>query len=317
MRGPYRTKPIPGSFAELIGIFRTQSPRYRGWSRATRKHADRVLDDFRMENGKRQASELRFEDIVRMRDSMSDVPAAANNWLKVISALMRYAKRIGYIDADPMATKLESLPPLRPGGHRTWRDDEMDAYRAHWPVGSLPRLVFELAAGTGASGVDLVKLGWPNVDGERIRYRRQKTERRKGTEETPLVDIVILPELAEVLALVPRDRLTFLETEWHLPRSQGSLVHKFRAWVAEAGLGAADRNGRHLTLHGLRKALGRRLAERGASPHVIMAILGHESIASAQVYTKAYDRARAADQGAELLAETKPTNVTGLRRPKG
>ena len=118
-RGPYRTKSIPGSFADLIGIFRTQSPRYRGWSRATRKHADRVLDDFRMENGKRQASDLRFEDIVRMRDSMADMPGAANNWLKVISALMRYAKRIGYIDADPMATKLESLPPRRPGAQRS------------------------------------------------------------------------------------------------------------------------------------------------------------------------------------------------------
>jgi integrase len=316
-RGPYRSKPIPGSFAELIGIFRTQSPRYRGWARATRKHADKVLDDFRVENGRRQASDLRFEDIVRLRDSMADVPAAANNWLKVISALMRYAKRIGYIDADPMATKLESLPPNRPGGHRTWRDDEIEAYRAHWPLGTTARLVFELAAGTAASGVDLVQLGWPHVTGDRIRYRRQKTERRKGAEETPEVNIPILPELAEALAHVPRDRLTFFETEWGLPRSQGSLVHKFRAWVAEAGLGAEDRNGRHLTLHGLRKAMGRRLAERGASPHVIMAVLGHESIASAQVYTKAYDRARAADMAAKLLSSPGDvTNVTSIRRPK-
>jgi integrase len=231
--------------------------------------------------------------------------------------LMRYAKRIGYIDADPMATKLESLPPLRPGGHRTWRDDEIAAFRAHWPLGTTARLVFELAAGTGASGVDLVKLGTPNIAGDRIRYRRQKTERRKGPEETPLVDIPILPELAEALALVP-ERMTFLETEWGLPRSQGSLVHKWRAWVAEAGLGAPDRNGRHLSLHGLRKALGRRLAERGASPHIIMAVLGHESIASAQVYTKAYDRARAADAAAELLSSPHGvTNVTSIRRPKG
>jgi integrase len=81
-------------------------------------------------------------------------------------------------------------------------------------------------------------------------------------------------------------------------------------------MGAEDRNGRHLTLHGLRKAMGRRLAERGASPHVIMAVLGHESIASAQVYTKAYDRARAADQAVELLAEAKPTNVRRLERKR-
>jgi integrase len=104
--------------------------------------------------------------------------------------------------------------------------------------------------------------------------------------------------------LVPIDRATFLETEFGRLRSQGSLVHKFRLWVAEAGLGGSDRNGRNLTLHGLRKAVGRRLAEAGAATHVIMSWLGHESIASAQVYTKAYDRARAADLGAELLSGT-------------
>ena len=125
-----------------------------------------------------------------------------------------------------------------------------------------------------------------------------------------------MPELAEVLALMPRDRMTFLETERGLPRSQGSLAHKSRAWVAQAGLGAVDRNGRHLTLHGLRKAMGRRLAERGASPHVIMAILGHETIASATVYTKAYDRARAADMGAKLLSGEKPSNIRRLERKK-
>ena len=275
-----------------------------------------MLDDFRVANGRVMAAALRFEDIVRMRDGLSHTPGAANNWLKVMSALLHYAKRIGYIEVNPLSDGLEALKPNRPGGHRTWRDDEIDAYRAHWPMGTTARLVFELALGTAASGVDLVQLGWPNVADDRIRYRRQKTERRKGAEETPLVDMKIGPELAEALALVSRGQMTFLETKDGVPRSQGSLVHKFRAWVAEAGLGAADRHGRFLSLHGLRKAMGRRLAERGASPHVIMAILGHESIASAQVYTKAYDRARAADMGAELLAGANPTNLRRLERKK-
>ena len=50
------------------------------------------------------------------------------------------------------------------------------------------------------------------------------------------------------------------------------------------------------------------------SPHEIMSVLGHEHIASAQVYTKAYDRARAADAAAERLgAMAAPTKVTRLR----
>lgn len=317
-RGPYRVKPIPGSFAALIADFR-QTPQYRKWSRATKRHADRVLDDFRSANGKAQVSSLTFGDILLMRDSLSATPGAANNWLAVMGRLLKYAKRAGYIEANPLADGLEQLPPNRPGGFRTWREDEIDTYRAHWPHGTLARLVFELAIGTAAAPVDLVKLGWPNVSEGRLRYRRQKTENRKGTEETPLVDIPILPDLAAALDFAPRDRMTFLETDHGLQRSEGALSHSFRLWADKAGLGERDRNGRRLALHGLRKAAGRRLAEAGASPHVIMSWLGHESIASAQVYTKAYDRARAADMGADLLAGTDDarkanSNVRTFRR---
>jgi integrase len=340
-RGRYRVKPLPGSVAELIGLFR-QSPRYRGWAPNTRKHADRVLDDFRVQNGRAMIADLSFEDIVRLRDGMAATPGAANNWVKVIRALLWYAKRIGYIRNSPLAEGLETLPPNRPGGFRTWRDDEITQFRAHYPIGSTPRLVLELALGTAAAPVDLVKLGWMNVQRDtggagrglhhggcdpasggsrdhhalaRIRYRRQKTERRKGTEETPLVDIPISPQLAEVLAHAPLDRLTFLETIRGTVRQPNILEHQWRRWVDDAGLDAPDARGRRLTLHGLRKAVGRRLAEAGASPNIIMAVLGHETVSAGQAYTAAYDRAREADMGAELLEGAKPSNVTRLKKP--
>jgi integrase/recombinase XerD len=314
-RGTYRTKPEPGSWAALIAAFRA-SPRYRNWAPNTRKHADKVMDDFRIANGREQVSTLDLATIILMRDGMSETPAAANNWLRVMSHLLKYARRTGFIETNPLVDGLEKLPPAQPGGFRTWREDEIGAFRAHWPLGSVPRLAFELALNTAAAPVDLVKLGWPSVSGDRLRYRRQKTERRKGTEETPLIDIPILPELAEALALVPRDRMTFLETTRGTVRDPNTLQHQFRTWVVAAGLGAQDARGRGLTPHGLRKAMGRRLAEAGASPHVIMAVLGHESIAAAQVYTAAYDRAKAADMAAELLGGAKPTNVVLMKGKK-
>jgi integrase len=178
----------------------------------------------------------------------------------------------------------------------------------------MPRLVFVLALCTGAAAVDLVRLGWHCHSAERIQYRRQKTERRKGHEETPIVSIPVLEELRGELALVPLSQMTFLEHAGR-PRSEGGLNHSFREWVdAVPGLEVPDRHGRRLTLHGLRKALGRRLAERGASPHMLMAWLGHESLESVQGYARAYDRETAADAGAELLGAPKPTNVTRLKR---
>lgn len=311
-RGPYKVRPEPGSIAELIEVYRANSPRYKRLAPRTRYLVDRVLDQFRANNGRRQASELTLPLIERMRDSMSDTPAKANNWAQVIGQLLKYGKRTGFIDVNPLSDGIEKLAPKRPGGFRTWRDDEIEAFKAHHALGTLPRLVFTLALCTGAAAVDLVQLGWKNVDGNRIRYRRQKTERRKGAEETPIVSIPILPELEEALAWATKDTMTFLQTRDGLMRSPGGLTHQFRGWVVDAGLGAHDKYGRGLAVHGLRKAVGRRLAERGASPHAIMSWLGHETIASAEVYTKAYDREKAADVAAQLLGGAAETNVSRL-----
>ncbi|WP_232629599.1 site-specific integrase [Methylobacterium sp. Leaf118] len=43
--------------------------------------------------------------------------------------------------------------------------------------------------------------------------------------------------------------------------------------------------------HGLRKAAGRRLPEAGCTPHDIMAILGHSTLAEAERDTREADRA--------------------------
>lgn len=287
-----------------------------GWPPAPGIRWTAFLDGFRAKNGKRQASELTPQLMERMRDMMSDTPAAANQWARIVGQMLAYCKRVGLIENNPLSEGLEKLPPTYPGGFRTWREDEIDAFEAHHPLGTVPRLAFALALYTGAAAVDLVKLGRQNLGDGRIRYRRQKTERRKGTEETPVVSILVLPALAEVLALAPADTLTFLETERGDVRSEGGLNHQFREWVdAVPGLDAPDKNGRRLTLHGLRKAVGRRLAERGASPHTIQAWLGHESINSVQVYTKMYDREKSADMGAELLVSApKHDKVVRLKR---
>jgi integrase len=313
-RSPYKSRPPEGSIAELIQFYRANSPEYDRFAPNTRQYVDKVLGDFLVNNGRQQASDLTKPMLVRMQHALGKTPAAANNAIKVIAALYAYGMDTGFVTVNP-ALKIKRLPPKHPGGFRTWREDEIDAFESHWATGSLPRMVFGLALCTGAAAVDLVKLGWHSVDGERLRYRRQKTERRKGAEETPVVNIPILPELREVLDAADRGSLTFLEHDGH-PRSPGGLNHSFRIWVDQAGLEALDRHGRRLTLHGLRKALGRRLAERGASPHVLMSWLGHESVESVQTYTKAYDRETAADAGAELLGAPKPTNVTRLKRER-
>jgi integrase len=221
--------------------------------------------------------------------------------------LIDYAVELEMIPFNPLG-RVKRLKVPNEDGFRTWRDDEIAAFEAHWPRGSLPRLTLTLALCTGAARGDLVRLGWPNVRGSRLSYRRLKT--------ATAVDIPILPPLVEELSQIPEKQMTFLETKDGRVLSPAALTDQFRRWVIKAGLGGKDATGHHLSLHGLRKAGARRAAEAGSDAFELMAWFGWANIQMAQHYAKAYSRARSADAMAEKLAGSKPGNVTRMRRPK-
>lgn len=308
MRGPYRARPPEGSFADLIQRFR-QSPRYRGWAPSTRAINDRILGDFQAANGRALVAEIRRGDVLHMRDSMSETPGAANNWMKVVRALLDYAVDLEMIPVNP-ARQVKRLPPAHREGFRTWREDEIAAFLDRHRLGTTPHLAMTLMLYTAAARVDVVRLGPSNIRGDRICYKRIKTAR---VSDVP-VTVPILPPLAEALRACP-PRMTYLETARGRPRSANSLTGSMAVWVRMAGLEAADEHGRHLNCHGLRKAMGRRLAEAGCTPHQIMAWLGHTDLKQVTTYTAAMDRARSADDAAERLG-----NISGsgaiLRRLK-
>jgi enterobacteria phage integrase len=55
--------------------------------------------------------------------------------------------------------------------------------------------------------------------------------------------------------------------------------------------------------HGLRKTLGRMLADAGASAHDIMVALGHTTLAEAERYTREADRRRGGKRAVTKLNE--------------
>ncbi len=305
-RGPYKFHPPEGTVSGLIRAFQS-SPRYMGWAPNTRAQNDRKLAAFAKFNGDRPVSELRRGDFLRLRDSMAETPGAARNWMKVLNAIMDYAVDIEWIEVNP-AKSIPRLPLKDADGYRTWREDEIEDFLAYHQTG-IAHTAMVLMLYTAASIADAVLLGQPNVRDGRIVYRRKKTAKRAG----PVIDIPILPPLAEMLAGLP-PCMTFLETAQGRVRSSKGLTGDMARWTAAAGLGAPDAAGRHLTSHGLRKAQARRLAEAGSPPQAIMAWLGHKSITQAAHYSAAYDRARAADQAAEKLGAVEAPNVVKIRR---
>ncbi len=61
--------------------------------------------------------------------------------------------------------------------------------------------------------------------------------------------------------------------------------------------------------HGLRKATGRRLAEAGATAKMIMAILGHTTLAEAERYTEEADQVALAEDAVIKLEGHKANKI--------
>jgi integrase len=57
------------------------------------------------------------------------------------------------------------------------------------------------------------------------------------------------------------------------------------------------------TSHGLRKAISRRLAEAGKSPHEIMSVTGHSTLKEVERYTRAASQKLLARRALESLGK--------------
>jgi integrase len=137
---------------------------------------------------------------------------------------------------------------------------------------------------------DAVRLGPQHVRSGRIKYRQAKNEHRNPVD----MDIPLLPELAEAISASPSAHLTFLITGFGKPFTPNGFGNAFKHWCRQANLP-------HCSAHGLRKALATRLAERGATPHEIMAITGHKSLEEVEVYTRTAQKSHLADRAMSRL----------------
>jgi site-specific recombinase XerD len=105
------------------------------------------------------------------------------------------------------------------------------------------------------------------------------------------------PELIVALEAVERRSDFIVVTQYSRPFSAKALGLRMQAWTRAAGLAQGH------TLHGLRKTLGKMLAESGATTREIMSILGHDSIAHAELYTREAEQRKLASAGMQKLAK--------------
>lgn len=261
---------LPGSFNALAVAYYT-SAEYKQLAQATRTNYRNIIERFRDVAGDLPVAKIAPAHVRKWVDNRADTPAAANTFLKVLRALMRFAIDRNIINADP--TLGVKGVKNRTEGHHTWTEAEIEQFEKHWPLGTKERLAFDLLLYTAQRSGDVRQMGAQHIVNGHVVVRQEKTG-------SPL-EIPLHPRLRLSLDACKSGHLLFVATQY----GKGYSARGWGNWITDCALAAGLPAGR--TAHGLRKAAARRLAEAGCTPHQIAAITGHKTLKEVERYTRA------------------------------
>lgn len=291
--GKDRTK--AGSF-DALAVSYYRSPKFTGLRDSTKQTYRLIIERFREKHGHRMVRDLRYEHISAIIGRMSETPQAANRLLSLLKIMLRHAVAQRWITHNP--TEAVDGFKKKTAGFHTWTEAEIAAYEDRHPEGTKARLALTLLLYTAQRRSDVVMMGWDKIKGKSIEVKQVKT----GAE----LELFMLPALTDAIRSLPRDKPTFLTTEFGKPFTAAGFGNWFRDRCNEAGLN-------HCSAHGLRKAAARRMAEGKMSGDIIKAVTGHTDLKQVSVYTAAANQAALAQMGLKAIAGKKKR--TGFDQP--
>ena len=267
---------IPGSVSATIARYYDSTRYFGSLAPGTQLQRRGILEHFREKHGERPIAQLPPKFISLTLDQMT--PHRARNWLTAIRHLMQFAISAELCKTDPTQSIKIKLP--KSDGVYTWNEDDVAAYEAGHAIGTKPRLAMALALSSAQRRSDIVRMGPQHIRDGVLHVRQAKTG--------ATLYIPVHPDLRTIIDATPCGHLTFLTTYTGKPYRGDDFSEMFRKWCDDAGLPSA------CSVHGLRKAACRRLAEAGCSASEIAAISGHATLSEVSRYTKAADQARLA-----------------------
>lgn len=280
----------PGSFDDLI-IRYYRSSDFLDTGERTRTVYRNVIERWRQRTGPngRRMGEASIRDLEprHVEKFMADMlphRTSANMLRKRLRALMQFAIRHSLANTNPV---IATRPFKVAGdGFHTWTEDEISAFEARHPLGTMARLTFDLLLWTGQRGGDIRTLGPGHIQQKRITLKQEKT----GAH----VSLPVMPALAESILATPSKAMVFILSEHGKPYSSAGFRNKFRDWCDQASLPGCS-------AHGLRKAAARRFAEAGCSNQQIKSWTGHTTDSEVARYTKAADQQMLSDEAGDML----------------
>ncbi len=284
-RGP--RKPGAGSLEWLIARYK-ESSAWRKLDLATQRQRENIYKHVVASDGDQPFAAFERKHILAGRERRAETPHQANNFLKSMRAVWRWALDAEIAKTDPT----KEVPLLNPksDGYHTWTEEEIERFEARWALGTRERLALDVLIYTGLRRGDAVRLGLQHVRDGWFKIKTEKTGRE--------VEAPVLPALAESIAASPTGDLTFIVGERGRPRVKEGFGTWFRLACIEAGVPGRA--------HGIRKAAASLLAERGASEDQLMAIFGWDDPAIARIYTRKARRKVMAGAAMAKLERRKP-----------
>lgn len=276
--------PTPGSFDDLIARF-YRSKEWAQIKETTRYTYRGELERFRAKYGNRNASTMTARHIAGLVNKMAGTPSAANNLRKRLGQLFRLAIELGWRKDNP-AKSVAGLR-IRSKGFATWQEEQIAQFEEHWAVGTVQRLAFDLALHTAQRRSDVRVMGPQHVVNGSIRVKQLKTDKE--------LVIPMHPRLIESILATKTGHLAFVTSAKSAPFSTKSFGMWFAKQCKAAGLVG-------YSMHGLRKAASRRMAEAGLTNQEIKAITGHVTDSEVARYTREAEQVLIAKRAMKVMS---------------
>lgn len=258
---------------------------WRGYSDATRKQHDNFFSGVLAKAGHAPFANIDRSVMEQSMEDRADRPALANNFLKAMKALFKWAVKNNHMEVNP-TDGVERLR-YKSDGFEPWTVEDFNRFCAKWEIGTKPRLAVELLLHSGLRRGDIVRAGRQHMKGNVFTMRTSKTG-AVVTAEFP-------DALMDVIEKSPTGELAFLVSEHGKPFTKESFGNWFRDRCREASI--------EKSAHGVRKLSATLSAEGGAPAHELMAQYGWTNIKQAEVYTRGADRKALGIKGSRRIAD--------------
>ena len=128
-------------------------------------------------------SQMSADAVEVLRDRKAAFPEAANNRVKAIRAVFKWAVKKKFASHNP-ARDVSKLESNNPSGYHAWTPEEVQQFEQRHPIGTKARLALALLLFTGQRRSDITRLGRQHVRNCRLTFTQHKGRRHKPKQLT-------------------------------------------------------------------------------------------------------------------------------------